>query len=124
MPGPEQIPVGQIYTHLLPLHIRDFLLSDHFALFLKNHYLGDTWAQFFGESQDRPDLYGASVGKNAFTLFLLHVFHSRHEEFPVLVRDFFSSIAAWSSHPLPVFELKQDLQNLGYSENEVYTLFF
>jgi hypothetical protein len=59
-------------------------------------------------------IYTVPVGKNAFTLFLLHVFHSRHEEFPALVRDFFSSIAAWSLHPLPVFELKQDLQNPGY----------
>jgi hypothetical protein len=89
-------------------------MSDHYALYLKNHDLEDAWTQFLVESHDRPDLYGAGVGKNAFTLFLLHVFHSRHEEFPALVRDFFSSIAAWSLHPLPVFELKQDLQNPGY----------
>jgi hypothetical protein len=89
-------------------------MSDHYALYLKNHDLKDAWTLFLVESHDRPDLYGAGVGKNAFTLFLLHVFHSRHEEFPALVRDFFSSIAAWSLHPLPVFELKQDLQNPGY----------
>lgn len=120
----NQITVGQIYTHLLPLPIGKYLESDQFSLFLKNHDLEDAWKQFLVESQDRPDLYGTSVRKNAFILFLLHVFHRYHEKFPGVVRDFFKSIATWSSHPLPAFELKRDLQNLGYSENEVNILFF
>jgi hypothetical protein len=120
----NQIAVGQIYTHLLPLQIGKFLESNQFSLFLKNQGLEDAWNQFLVESQDRPDLYGTSVRKNAFTLFLLHIFHRYHEKFPGVVRDFFKSIAPWSSHPLPVFELKNDLQNLGYSENEVNIAFF
>jgi hypothetical protein len=120
----NKIAVGQIYTHLLPLQIGKYLDSDQFSLFLKKHGLEDAWKQFLVESQDRPDLYGASVGRNAFIVFLLHVLHRYPEKFPGVVRDFFRSIAPWSSHPLPVFELKRDLQNLGYSENEVYTLFF
>jgi hypothetical protein len=70
----NQIIVGQIYTHLLPLQIGKFLESDQFSRFLKNQDLEDTWKQFLVESQDRPDLYGASVGKIAFILFLLSVF--------------------------------------------------
>ena len=120
----NQIAVGQIYTHLLPLQIGKFLVSDQFSRFLKNQDLEDTWKQFLVESQDRPDLYGASVRKKAFTLFLLHVFHSRHQEFLSAVSVFFRSIATWSSQPLPVGELKRDLQNLDYSENEVNMIFF
>ena len=120
----NQIAVDQIYTHLLPLQIGKYLESDQFARFLKNQDLEDAWKQFLVESQDRPDLYGSSVRKNAFTAFLLHVFHRYHEKFPGVGRDFFKSIAQWSSHPLPVFELKCDLQNLGYSEYEINTLFF
>jgi hypothetical protein len=120
----NQIAVGQIYTHLLPLQIGKYLESDQFARFLKNQDLEDAWKQFLVESQDRPDLYGTSVWKNAFALFLLHVFHRYQEKFPGVVRDFFKSIAQWSSHPLPVAELKRDLQTLGYSKNEINTLFF
>jgi hypothetical protein len=120
----NQIAVGQIYTHLLPLNIGKYLTSDQFSLFLKNQGLDDAWKQFLTESQDRSDLYGTGTKKNAFALFLNHVFHRYHEKFPELMRIFFKSIATWSSHPLPVFDLKYDLQNLGYSENEVNTLFF
>jgi len=123
MNGTNPIPMGQLYTHLLPLNITDFLESDHFSFFLKNHGLEDTWKQFLVESQNRPDLYGASVGKNAFTLFLLHVFHSRHEEFLSIITDFFKSISLWSSLLLPVGELKYDLQNLGYSDKETDAIF-
>jgi hypothetical protein len=116
-------PVAHLYAHLLALNIREYLESDRFSLFLKNHGLEDAWKQFLAESQDMPDLYGEGVGENAFTLFLSHVFHSRNEEFPTIMRDFFSSIATWSSHLLPVGELRQDLHNLGYSYDEMSAIF-
>ena len=123
MLGTDQIAAGQIYTHLLPLKIGEYLESYQFSLFLKNHDLDDAWKQFLVESQDKPDLYGDSVEKNAFTSFLLHVFHSRHKEFPAIVSAFFKSIATGCSHLLPVSDLKHDLQDLGYSEHETDTIF-
>jgi hypothetical protein len=123
MTADTRILIGRIYTHLFPLNIGDYLSSDQFSLFCKNHDLEDTWKQYLVESQDRPDLYGAGVIKNAFTLFLHHVFHSRHEEFPAMLTDFLNSISNWASHPLPVDELKRDLRKLGYSDSEIENTF-
>jgi hypothetical protein len=123
MPDSTKTLMGGIYTHLRSLDIEDYLASGQFSLFLKNQDLEDAWKQFLVESEDRPDLYGNDVGKNTFTLFLLHVFHRHHEEFPVIMGDFFCSISKWSSHLLPVVKLKRDLQNLGYSDRDIDAIF-
>jgi hypothetical protein len=75
------------------------------------------------ESQDRPDLYGPDVGKNAFILFLLHVFHSHHIEFLSILGDLFCSISKGSLCLLPIDELKRDLNNLGYPDTETDMIF-
>jgi hypothetical protein len=123
MPATTKILMGQIYTHLRSVNIAEYIVSDQFSLFLKNRVLEDTWKQYLVESQGRPDLYGTDVGKNAFISFLLHVFHSRHEEFLSILGDLFCSISKGSLCLLPIDELKRDLNDLGYPDTETDMIF-
>jgi hypothetical protein len=81
--------------------------------------LCDAWKEYLVLSQDKPDLYGSAVTKNAFVLFLNHIVHSRPEEFPELFSLFLIDFSQVISCVLPFDDLKKDLIELGYSETEI-----
>ena len=64
----------------------------------------------------RPDLYGREVIKNAFVLFLSHIFHSGPGDFLPLFTQFLIDFSQRISRALPLDELKKDLTLLGYSD--------
>lgn len=110
--------------HVFTLPVEDYLASDKFADFCRKHDLCDAWKESLELSQDTPDLYGRAVTKNAFGLFLLHIFHSRPAEFLEVVANFLSGLSQKISDPLLPDELKKDLVDLGYSDRDLEKVFF
>ena len=84
----------------------------------------DAWKEYLGFSRDKPDLYARAVIKNAFVLFLHHIFHSRPDEFLKMVAHLLSGLSREISDPLLSDELKKDLVDLGYSDRDLETAFF
>ena len=111
-------------AHVFTLPVEDYLASEKFADFCRKHDLSDAWKECLELSQDEPDLYGSAVTKNAFGLFLLHIFHSRPDEFLEVVAHFLSGLSREISDPLLPDELKKDLVDLGYSDRDLETVFF
>jgi hypothetical protein len=105
-------------AHLFTLPAEDYLASEKFAEFCRKHDLSDAWKECLEFSRDEPDLYGSAVTKNAFVLFLHHIFHRRPEEFPELLSLFLIDFSFEISCKLPFEDLKKDLLQLGYSESE------
>jgi len=111
-------------AHLFTLPAEDYLASEKFADFCRKHDLSDAWRGFLELSRDEPDLYGSAVTKDAFGLFLLHIFHSRPDEFLEVVAYVLSGLSQEISDPLLLDELKKDLGDLGYSDRNLETAFF
>jgi hypothetical protein len=111
-------------AHLFTLPAEDYLASEKFAEFCRKHDLSDAWKECLEFSRDEPDLYGSAVTKNAFGLFLLHIFHSRPDEFLEVVAYVLSGLSQEISDPLLLDELKKDLGDLGYSDRNLETAFF
>jgi hypothetical protein len=110
--------------HVFTLPVEDYLASEKFADFCRKHDLSDAWKEYLELSQDTPDLYGRAVTKNAFGLFLHHIFHSRPDEFPEMVAHLLAGLSREISDPLLPDELKKDLVDLGYSDRDLETAFF
>ena len=111
-------------AHVFTLPVEDYLASEKFADFCRKHDLSDAWKKCLELSQDTPDLYGRAVTKNAFGLFLHHIFHSRPDEFLKMVAHLLSGLSREISDPLLPDELKKDLVDLGYSDRDIETAFF
>ncbi len=108
----EQV-IGQIAARLFSLPLEEYLESENFLRFCRQHELEDAWQEALRRSRDRPDLYGKSVIKMAFELFLLYLVHNRQGEFPDLFSGFLTGFSQASCRPLPLDELKKDLAELG-----------
>jgi hypothetical protein len=91
--------------------------------FYRKHDLEDAWKEFLQLSRDRPDLNGDAVIKNAFILFLLHIFHSRPDEFPVQFTRFHTGFSREIYQPLSLEDLKNDLMDLGYTADDLENFF-
>ena len=112
-------PIKRLVDRLFSLPMGDYLLSENFSLFCRHHDLDDIWKEYRVLSRDRPDLYGHFVIKNAFVRLLHHIFHSRPEDFLEVVTHFLSSFSQEISQPLPLADLKSDLMDLGYSDEDL-----
>ena len=108
---------------LFTFPIEDYLSSENFLLFCREQGLEDIWKEYLGFSRDRPDLYGKTVIKNAFVLFLHHIYRGRPGEFLNLFTLFLVDFSREISQVLPVDDLKKDLTSLGYSDEEIDTRF-
>lgn len=113
--------IQSLTAHVFTLPAEDYLASEKFTDFCRKHDLCDAWKAYLELSRDEPDLYGNAVTKNAFGLFLLHIFHSRPDEFLEVVTHVLSSISREISNPLLLDELKKDLVDLGYSDRDLET---
>ena len=83
----------------------------------------DNWKEYLVVSRDRPDLYGGSVIKNAFVLFLHHIFHNRPKEFLEVFTWFLREFSEGISQSLPLDNLKKDLLSLGFSAEDIHNEF-
>ena len=109
----------RLTERLFALPLEDYVMSENFFDFCRKHDLYDAWQEYLVLSRDSPELYGSGVAKNAFELFLHHVFHSRQKEFPELFSLFLIEFSQGISCVLPFDGLKKDLMELGYSEREI-----
>jgi len=99
--------------------IGDYLSSEQFSLFCRQHHVADIWREYLDLSHDIPHLYGSAMIRNTFVLFLHHIFHSRPKEFPALVIHLLMDFSQGDIRDLPVGDLKKDLVLLGYPEQEI-----
>src|SRR5665647_46221 len=111
--------IKRLAARLFTLPIGNYLVSENFSLFCRQHDLEDLWKEYRVLSRDRPELYGHFVIKNAFVRLLCHIFHSRPDEFLEVVTHFLSSFSQEISDPLPFDDLKKDLMDLGYSDRDL-----
>jgi hypothetical protein len=119
MPPDTEKTIKRLAAHLFSFPLEKYLFSEDFFGFLQEYDLGDAWNEYLVFSQDRPDLYGDAVTKNAFGLFLHHIFHSRPGEFLPLFTCFIIGFSQAISQALPVDDLKKDLMVLGYSDEDI-----
>lgn len=124
MPQDTKKTIKELTARLWAFPIEEYLSSENFSLFCRQHDLGDAWSEYLELSRDMPDLYGTTVIKNAFVLFLHHIFHSRPKEFPALLSSILLDFSRGISCVLPLDDLKSDLMQLGYSEHETEHAFF
>ena len=123
MPRDTRKTVKRLADHLFTLPMGNFLVSENFSLFCRQHDLEDIWKEYRVLSRDKPDLYGHFVIKNAFVRLLHHIFHSRPDEFLEVVTHLLSMFSQKISQPLPLDDLKKDLMDLGYSDKDLETEF-
>ncbi len=108
-----------LVSRLWMLPVRDYLQSGEFLRFRDRHQLNDIWREYLRSSQDRPDLYGGDVLKNAFTLFLYHVYHQQKGEFLPLFAGMLADFSRGISCPLPVDGIRSDLLPLGFTVSDI-----
>jgi hypothetical protein len=111
--------IREMTARLSAFPLEEYLSSESFLAFCRDHDLGDTWREFLELAEDRPDLYGNRVKENALVKFLVHIFHGRPREFPNVFTRLLTSFSREISRPLPLAGLNGDLQRLGYSQTEV-----
>jgi hypothetical protein len=109
----------ELAARLFALPAEEYLASERFREFCRNHDLWDTWREYLRLTEDRPELYGRSVMENAFSRFLSHVFHNRKEEFLHLFVSLLADFLTEISCDMPVDDLRPGLLLLGYSESEL-----
>ena len=86
MPPNTKKTIERITALLYTLPLDDYLSSENFFCYLREHGLFDAWKEYLEISQDRPELYGGAVKKNAFTLFFHHILHRRPGDFSPFLR--------------------------------------
>ena len=119
MPRDTKKIIGRVAARLPSRPLDEYLSSENFLLFCRDHDLEDAWKEYLELSRDRPDLYGDSVMKNAFVRFLHHIFHQRPDEFPALFTRFLMGFSHGMYQPLPLDDLKSDFIDLGYPGKEL-----
>jgi hypothetical protein len=123
MPQDIESPIQRMTDHVFTLPVGNYLVSESFSLFCRQYDLEDLWKEYRVLSRDRPELYGHFVIKNAFLLFLQHIFHSRPDEFLEVVTQFLFRFSREIVQPLPLNALERDLMDLGYSDKNIETEF-
>jgi hypothetical protein len=111
--------VRRLVDRLWGFPVEDYLASENFVRFCQEYELGDAWGEYLQLSRDTPDLYGNSVIKHAFILFLRHIAHRRQEEFPLLFFRLLKDFSLGISCALPFEALKTDLVHMGFAEREI-----
>jgi hypothetical protein len=109
----------ELTARLGEFSFKEYLSSEHFLRFCREHDLEDHWKDMLELSYDTPGLYGSSVIKNAFILFLDRIFYTRKDEFPALFARLMMEFCRWNTCDLPLDDLKTDLVHLGYSDQEI-----
>jgi hypothetical protein len=115
--------ISQLSAHIVRPGVVDYLVSEPFTRFCREHDIEDAWNEALGLSGDKPDLYGDAVVKNAFLMLLGHLYVSRRDEFPELLAGILAGFSRGYQGPLFFSEILQDLTRLGYSRSDMEILF-
>jgi hypothetical protein len=97
----------------------NYLLSDHFSLFCREHNLSEIWDGLLGFSRDKPELYGGDIIRDAFFQLLQHICRGRRKEFLEILIGLLADYSKISLKSNLVPTIKQDLIRPGYSLKEV-----
>jgi hypothetical protein len=119
MPLDTKNNIVKLYALLSKLPLEEYLSSENFAIFCREHDLVDTWKEHVESSRDRPDLYGKDITKNAFVLFFDHLFQTRTCEFLGILAAFLQDFRQWNVHPLPFDAIKKECVRLGFPDKTV-----
>jgi hypothetical protein len=119
MPTDTKDPFARLYTLLAKLPLEEYLSSENFAAFCREHNLGDTWKEHLETSRDRPDLYGKDSTKNAFILFFHHLFQTRSCEFLGILTGFLQDFREWNAYPFSCDAIKKECIRMGFPETSV-----
>ena len=111
--NPERI-IAVMAARLSSFPVGDYLLSEGFSAFLREHDLEEAWSAAIDSSRDRPNLYGTEVMTHAFAGFLQHVFHRQPEDFPEFFIGFLTGFSCTADRPLPLHGIRRDLADLGF----------
>lgn len=114
-----QQTIGALTTRLFSLPVGDYLSSEEFRRFARDNEVWDTWREYLRLAEDRPELYGGSVTRQAFSLFLYHIFHRRKGEFLRIFTGLLADFSRGISCELPVDGMRTELLRLGYSGQEL-----
>ena len=119
MPPDTKKFITGLYTLLPELPLGEYLSSEHFTAFCREHGLTDTWKEHLENAKDRPDLYGRDSIKNAFILFFDHLVQTRPREFPGILAAFLRDFGRRSACPLPIDAIKRECVRQGFMEKTV-----
>ena len=119
MPTDPKESVTRLYTLLAKLPLEEYLCSENFAVFCRNHSLCDTWKEHLDNARDRPDLYGNESTKNAFILFFHHLLQTRSREFLGILTAFLQDFREWYASPLPCAALQKECIRMGFPNSLV-----
>ena len=114
MPGDAKDHIARLYTMLAKLPLDEYLSSEKFITFCREHHLNDTWKEHFETAQGRPDLYGKDTIKNAFILFFHHLFQTRSREFLGILTGFLQDFQEWNASPLPCTAIQKECILMGF----------
>ena len=114
MPGDAKDHIAGLYTLLAKLPVEEYLFSEKFAAFCKDHDLDDTWKGHWETAQARPDLYGKDTTKNAFILFFHHLFQTKPGEFLEILTGFLQDFQEWNASPLSCAAIKKECLLMGF----------
>ena len=116
MPPDTKKFITGLYSLLPELPLGEYLSSEQFAVFCREHGLTDTWKEHLESSKDRPDLYGNDSTRNAFIQFFDHLVQTRPREFLGILTGFLRDFREWSTCPLPFGAIKRECARLGFSD--------
>ena len=115
--------IRQLSDDVLSLGIDNYLVSEQFAAFCRNHGIYEIWTGIRGLSRDKPELYGRDVLDNAFFLLLQHIYRARNAEFLGFLTDLLADYSGVPLNPSFFLAIQNDLIILGYSRKDVETHF-
>ena len=115
--------ISHLSDHILQPGMAEYLQSQQFARFCREHDLEDVWNEALGYSGDNPALYGDAVVKHAFRMLVRHLYRSRMEEFPELLAGLLADF--FGNYPGPAFvsRILDDLDGLGYTRKYMEAMF-
>jgi hypothetical protein len=119
MPQDSQKIIRQLSDHIVTPDFEDYLLSEQFTRFCREHDIEDIWEEELDMSREKPYLYGGDTIHEAFFWTLQHLYQKKKDEFPRILAGFLADFSG--SYPVPSFfyEISEDLIRLGYSKKEV-----
>jgi hypothetical protein len=116
MPPDTKKFITGLYSLLPEPGLGEYLSSEQFTAFCREHGLTDTWKEHLETSKDRPDLYGRDSIRNAFILFFDHLVQTRPREFSGILAGFLRDFGKWSACPVPVDAIQRECVRQGFPD--------
>jgi hypothetical protein len=116
MPPDTKKFITGLYSLLPEPALGEYLSSEQFTAFCREHGLTDTWKEHLETSKDRPDLYGRDSIRNAFILFFDHLVQTRPREFSGILAGFLRDFEKWTACTVPVDAIQRECVRQGFPD--------